>query len=167
LKYDSASSKTLFFHILRHLYYNFLSGRHTFMIFRTHVPFPQLFAKGKSLKSEGIGMPRDKNKGLHGDLGYVEPTMYSSCNRKSDMAMWAWGRLCEPEGVFESPFSSNLAKVDRWSAVSNAQEQTSQLSFNLTWLIQNGSPIAENSLKVRRVLIGQKWLDWRSKWHSR
>jgi hypothetical protein len=37
------------------------------------VPFPQLFAKGKSLKSEGIGMPRDKNKGLHGDLGHVEP----------------------------------------------------------------------------------------------
>jgi hypothetical protein len=32
-----------------------------------------LFAKGKSLKSEGIGMPRDKNKGLHGDLGHVEP----------------------------------------------------------------------------------------------
>jgi hypothetical protein len=32
------------------------------------VPFPQLFAKGKSLTSEGIGMPRDKNKGLHGDL---------------------------------------------------------------------------------------------------
>jgi hypothetical protein len=37
------------------------NGRHTFMIFRTHiyVPFPQLFAKGKSLKSEGIGMHRD------------------------------------------------------------------------------------------------------------
>jgi hypothetical protein len=34
---------------------------------------PLLFAKGKSLKSEGIGMPRDKNKGLHGDLGHVEP----------------------------------------------------------------------------------------------
>jgi hypothetical protein len=33
------------------------------------VPFPQLFAKGKSLKSEGIGMLRDKNKGLHGLLG--------------------------------------------------------------------------------------------------
>jgi hypothetical protein len=46
------------------------------MILRTHayVPFPQLFAKGKSLKSEGIGMPRDKNKGLHGDLGHVERT---------------------------------------------------------------------------------------------
>jgi hypothetical protein len=37
------------------------------------VPFPQLFAKGKSLKSEGIGMPRDKNKGLHGLLGHAEP----------------------------------------------------------------------------------------------
>jgi hypothetical protein len=35
-------------------------------ISNTYVPFPQLFAKAKSLKSEGIGMPRDKNKGLHG-----------------------------------------------------------------------------------------------------
>jgi hypothetical protein len=35
-------------------------------ISNTYAPFPQLFAKGKSLKSEGIGMPRDKNKGLHG-----------------------------------------------------------------------------------------------------
>jgi hypothetical protein len=35
-------------------------------ISNTYVPFPQLFAKGKSLKSEGIAMPRDKNKGLHG-----------------------------------------------------------------------------------------------------
>jgi hypothetical protein len=26
--------KSLFFHILRHLYYNFLNGRHTFMIFQ-------------------------------------------------------------------------------------------------------------------------------------
>jgi hypothetical protein len=56
--HSAGFSKTLFFHILRHLYYNFLNGRHTFMIFRTaisntYVPFPQLFAKGKSLKSEG------------------------------------------------------------------------------------------------------------------
>jgi hypothetical protein len=44
------------------------------MLFRTqYVPFPQLFAEGKSLKSEGIGMPRDKNKGLHGLLGHAEP----------------------------------------------------------------------------------------------
>jgi hypothetical protein len=35
-------------------------------ISNTYVPFPQLFSTGKSLKSEGIGMPRDKNKGLHG-----------------------------------------------------------------------------------------------------
>jgi hypothetical protein len=36
-------------------------------ISNTYVPFPQLFAKEKSLKSEGIGMPpRDKSKGLHG-----------------------------------------------------------------------------------------------------
>jgi hypothetical protein len=35
-----------------------------------YVPFPQLFAKGKSLKFEGKGMPRDKNKGLHGLLGH-------------------------------------------------------------------------------------------------
>jgi hypothetical protein len=33
----------------------------------TYMPFPQLFAKGNSLKSEGIGMPQDKNKGLHGN----------------------------------------------------------------------------------------------------
>jgi hypothetical protein len=38
------------------------------VIFRTHAC--QLFAEGKSLKSEGIGMPRDKNKGLH---GHTEP----------------------------------------------------------------------------------------------
>jgi hypothetical protein len=37
-------------------------------ISNTYVPFPQLFAKGKSLKSEGIGMPQDKNKGQHGLL---------------------------------------------------------------------------------------------------
>jgi hypothetical protein len=50
------------------------------MIFaNTYVPFPQPFAKGKSLKSEGIGMPRDRNKGLHGNyligpqLGHAEP----------------------------------------------------------------------------------------------
>jgi hypothetical protein len=48
-------------------------------ISNTYVPFPQLFAKGKSLKSEGIGMPRDKNKGLHGNcligpqLGHTKP----------------------------------------------------------------------------------------------
>jgi hypothetical protein len=29
-------------------------------ISNTYVPFPQLFAKGKSLKSEGIGMLRTK-----------------------------------------------------------------------------------------------------------
>jgi hypothetical protein len=70
-----ASSKTLFFHILRQLYmyYNFLNGTRIHDISNTYVPFPQLFAKGKSLKSEGIGMPLDKNKGLHGDLGNVEP----------------------------------------------------------------------------------------------
>jgi hypothetical protein len=48
------------------------------MILRT-----QLFAKGKSLKSEGIGMPRDKNKGLHGDLsGPCRTNMINdtSCN---------------------------------------------------------------------------------------
>jgi hypothetical protein len=45
---------------------------HIHDISNTHVPFPQLFAKGKSLKSEGIDMPRDKNKGLHDDLGHVE-----------------------------------------------------------------------------------------------
>jgi hypothetical protein len=39
------------------------------------VPIPQLFAKRKSLKSEGIGMPRVKNKGLHGALGHVEPKL--------------------------------------------------------------------------------------------
>jgi hypothetical protein len=36
-------------------------------ISNAYVPFPQLFAKGKSLKSEGIGMRHDKNKGLHGN----------------------------------------------------------------------------------------------------
>jgi hypothetical protein len=45
------------------------------MIFRT-LPIPQLFAEGKSLKSEGIGMPRDKNKGIHGSGPCnVEPIM--------------------------------------------------------------------------------------------
>jgi hypothetical protein len=44
----------------------------------TYVPFPQLLAKGKSLKSEGIGMPRDKNKGLHGllDRNWAMPNQY-------------------------------------------------------------------------------------------
>jgi cytochrome c551/c552 len=37
---------------------------HIHDISNTYVPFSQLFAQGKSLKSEGIGMPRDKNKGL-------------------------------------------------------------------------------------------------------
>jgi hypothetical protein len=37
---------------------------HIHDISNTYVPFPQLFAKGKSLKSEGMGMPRDKNNGL-------------------------------------------------------------------------------------------------------
>jgi hypothetical protein len=36
---------------------------HIHDISNTYVPFPQLFAKGKSLKSKEIGMPRDKNKG--------------------------------------------------------------------------------------------------------
>jgi hypothetical protein len=37
------------------------------MIFRTHTcHFHSYLQKGKSLKSEGMGMPRDKNKGLHG-----------------------------------------------------------------------------------------------------
>jgi hypothetical protein len=31
-----------------------------------------IFAKGKRLKPVGIDMPRDKYKGLHGDLGHVE-----------------------------------------------------------------------------------------------
>jgi hypothetical protein len=46
---------------------------HIHDISNTYVPIPQLFAKGKSLKSEGIGKPRDKNKGLHGLLGRAEP----------------------------------------------------------------------------------------------
>jgi hypothetical protein len=45
-----------------------ISLTHIHDISNTYVPIPQLFAKGKSLKSEGIDMPRDKNKGLH-----VEP----------------------------------------------------------------------------------------------
>jgi hypothetical protein len=47
-----------------------------------YVPFPQLFAKEKSLKSEGIGLPRDKNKGLHGDLylSHVEPIKLQQCH---------------------------------------------------------------------------------------
>jgi hypothetical protein len=36
-------------------------------ISNTYVSFPQLFAKGKSFKSVGIGMSRDKYKGLHGN----------------------------------------------------------------------------------------------------
>jgi hypothetical protein len=36
---------------------------HNHGISNTYVPFTQLFAKGKSLKSEGIGITRDKNKG--------------------------------------------------------------------------------------------------------
>jgi hypothetical protein len=52
---------------------------HIHDISNTYVSFPQLFAKGKSLKSVGIGMPRDKNKGIHGNcligpqLGHAEP----------------------------------------------------------------------------------------------
>jgi hypothetical protein len=52
---------------------------HIHDVSNTYVPFPQLFAEGKSLKSEGIGMPRDKNKGLHANcliwpqLGHAEP----------------------------------------------------------------------------------------------
>jgi hypothetical protein len=34
-------------------------------ISNTYMPFPQLFAKGKSLKSEGIGMPRDMTIASH------------------------------------------------------------------------------------------------------
>jgi hypothetical protein len=48
----------------------------------TYVPFPQLFAKGNSLKSEGIGMPaRVKNKGLHGNLGHVEPIYWPNLTK--------------------------------------------------------------------------------------
>jgi hypothetical protein len=39
-----------------------------------YVSFPQVFAKGKWLKPMGIDMPRDKYKGLHGDLS--ENDMY-------------------------------------------------------------------------------------------
>jgi hypothetical protein len=52
---------------------------HIHDISNAYVPFPQLFAKGQSLRSEGIGMPRDKNKGLRGNcligpqLGHAEP----------------------------------------------------------------------------------------------
>jgi hypothetical protein len=44
---------------------------HIHDISNTYMPIPQQFAKGNSLKSEGIGMPRDKNKGLHVNLGHV------------------------------------------------------------------------------------------------
>jgi cytochrome c2 len=46
----------------------------------TYIPFPQLFVKGKSLKSQGIGMPLDKNKGIIYMaiyLGHVEPIQYA------------------------------------------------------------------------------------------
>jgi hypothetical protein len=43
-KYDSASSKTLFFHILATYLLQF-SKRHTFMIFRTHTCHFHSFAK--------------------------------------------------------------------------------------------------------------------------
>jgi hypothetical protein len=61
---------------------------HIHDISNTYVTFPQLFAKGKSLKSEGIDMPRDKNKGLHGDLGHAIQSMISlslvSADRESE-----------------------------------------------------------------------------------
>jgi hypothetical protein len=50
---------------MRHLL-QFSRETHIHGISNTYVPFSQLFAKGKSLKSEGIGMPGDKNTGLHG-----------------------------------------------------------------------------------------------------
>jgi hypothetical protein len=51
---------------------------HIHDISNTYVPFPQLFAKGKSLKSEGISMPWDKNKGLYGLLvhNWAMPNQY-------------------------------------------------------------------------------------------
>jgi hypothetical protein len=42
---------------------------HIHDISNTYVQFLQLFAKEKSLKSKGIGMPRDNYKDLHGLLG--------------------------------------------------------------------------------------------------
>jgi hypothetical protein len=48
---------------------------HIHDISNTYVPFPQLFAKGKSLKSEGIGMPWDLAivSIIGPQLGHAEP----------------------------------------------------------------------------------------------
>jgi hypothetical protein len=75
---------------------------HIHDISNTYVPIPQLFAKGESLKSEGIGMPRDKNEGLHGDLGHVEPIyrcMYMyiwflNCFEFQTLSGHPWFRVC-------------------------------------------------------------------------
>jgi hypothetical protein len=70
LDYPVTTSTSLFFHILHHSTILQFSKQETHIHYtsNTYVPFPLLFAEGKSLKSEGIGMPRDKNKGVHGDL---------------------------------------------------------------------------------------------------
>jgi hypothetical protein len=71
----------LFFHILRNVLQFSKREAHIHDISNTYVSFPQLFAIGKSLKSVGIGMPRDKNNGLHGNcligpqLGHAEPIL--------------------------------------------------------------------------------------------
>jgi hypothetical protein len=51
----------------------FQTGRHIHDISNTYVSFTQLFAKGKSLKSEGIGMTWHGNCLIGPKLGHVEP----------------------------------------------------------------------------------------------
>jgi hypothetical protein len=52
------------------------------MIFRTHACYFHSNLLNESLKSVGIGMPRDKNKGLHGNcliglqLGHAKPIIW-------------------------------------------------------------------------------------------
>jgi Fe2+ transport system protein B len=66
LKYDSPSSKTLFFHIWHHLLQFSKRETHIHDISNTYISFPQLFAKGKSQQSGGIAIDLDNYKGQHG-----------------------------------------------------------------------------------------------------
>jgi hypothetical protein len=55
--------KNSIFHVLRHLLQFSKRETHIYDISYTYASFPQLFAKGKSLKSVGKSMPQDKYKG--------------------------------------------------------------------------------------------------------
>jgi hypothetical protein len=137
-------------------------------ISNTYVPFPQLFAEGKSLKFDGIGMPRDKNKGLHGACRTNTEIVKSHLHTYSDVctdalssaALRRYTLTSAPKFPVRQLFMANVLQIDR---VDSSSRRLSDLKLNENLVKNQAWKPWPNFLIVQRVLIKYSKILWNPK----